>query len=103
MRCSESVVWSRLGLWFVVVLIFKFEAPVTATREGPLSGEASGGLGVVLGRSPSSHFGHSLALQPANRLQNRPQYALTYPRALYGYFGLVRLTRLGHDVSWTKA
>jgi RNA-directed DNA polymerase len=28
----------------------------------------------------------------------------TYPLShLYGYFGLVRLTRLGHDVSWTKA
>jgi len=27
-----------------------------------------------------------------------------YPLShLYGYFGLVRLTRLGHDVSWTKA
>ena len=22
---------------------------------------------------------------------------------LYGYFGLVRLSQLGHDVSWTKA
>jgi RNA-directed DNA polymerase len=28
----------------------------------------------------------------------------TYPLShLYGYFGLVRLARLGHDVSWTKA
>ena len=28
----------------------------------------------------------------------------TYPLShLYGYFGLVRLTRLGHDVSWVKA
>jgi group II intron reverse transcriptase/maturase len=28
----------------------------------------------------------------------------TYPLShLYGYFGLVRLTRLGYDVSWTKA
>ena len=27
-------------------------------------------------------------------------YPLSY---LYGYFGLVRLARLGHDVSWTKA
>jgi RNA-directed DNA polymerase len=28
----------------------------------------------------------------------------TYPLShLYGYFGLVRLTRLGHDVAWTKA
>jgi RNA-directed DNA polymerase len=27
----------------------------------------------------------------------------TYPLShLYGYFGLVRLTRLGHDVAWTK-
>ena len=28
----------------------------------------------------------------------------SYPLShLYGYFGLVRLNRLGHDVSWTKA
>jgi RNA-directed DNA polymerase len=28
----------------------------------------------------------------------------TYPLShLYGYFGLVRLSRLGHDVSWVKA
>jgi RNA-directed DNA polymerase len=28
----------------------------------------------------------------------------TYPLShLYGHFGLVRLTRFGHDVSWTKA
>jgi hypothetical protein len=28
----------------------------------------------------------------------------SYPLShLYGYFGLVRLSRLGHDVSWTKA
>jgi len=28
----------------------------------------------------------------------------TYPLShLYGYFGLVRLTRLGHDVAWVKA
>ncbi len=28
----------------------------------------------------------------------------SYPLShLYGYFGLVRLTALGHDVSWTKA
>ena len=28
----------------------------------------------------------------------------TYPLShLYGYFGLVRLSRLGHDVAWTKA
>ncbi len=27
-----------------------------------------------------------------------------YPLShLYGHFGLVRLSRLGHDVSWTKA
>jgi len=28
----------------------------------------------------------------------------TYPLShLYGHFGLVRLSRLGHDVSWVKA
>ena len=28
----------------------------------------------------------------------------SYPLShLYGYYGLVRLSRLGHDVSWTKA
>jgi hypothetical protein len=28
----------------------------------------------------------------------------TYPLShLYGHFGLVRLCRLGHDVSWVKA
>src|SRR5487761_2726012 len=28
----------------------------------------------------------------------------SYPLShLYGYFGLVRLTRLGHDVAWVKA
>ena len=28
----------------------------------------------------------------------------TYPLShLYGYFGLVRLCRLGHDVPWVKA
>jgi RNA-directed DNA polymerase len=28
----------------------------------------------------------------------------SYPLShLYGHFGLVRLSRLGHDVSWTKA
>ena len=28
----------------------------------------------------------------------------TYPLShLYGYFGLVRLSRLGHDVAWVKA
>jgi hypothetical protein len=28
----------------------------------------------------------------------------SYPLShLYGYFGLIRLSRLGHDVSWTKA
>ena len=36
--------------------------------------------------------------------KNRRRKGGTYPLShLYGHFGLVRLSRLGHDVSWVKA
>ena len=39
-----------------------------------------------------------------NKHKVRRRRGGTYPLAhLYGHFGLVRLSRLGHDVSWTKA
>jgi RNA-directed DNA polymerase len=39
-----------------------------------------------------------------NKHKVRRRRGGTYPLShLYGYFGLVRLARLGHDVSWTKA
>jgi RNA-directed DNA polymerase len=39
-----------------------------------------------------------------NKYKVRRRKGGTYPLShLYGYFGLVRLSRLGHDMSWTKA
>jgi RNA-directed DNA polymerase len=39
-----------------------------------------------------------------NKHKVRRRKGGTYPLShLYGYFGLVRLTRLGHDVAWVKA
>ena len=39
-----------------------------------------------------------------NKHKVRRRKGGSYPLShLYGYFGLVRLSRLGHDVSWTKA
>ena len=39
-----------------------------------------------------------------NKHKVRRRRGGTYPLShLYGYFGLVRLSRLGHDVAWVKA
>jgi hypothetical protein len=41
---------------------------------------------------------------PGPRFAVRRRKGGTYPLShLYGYFGLVRLCRLGHDVPWVKA
>ena len=48
---------------------------------------------------------HSDAVAPVQfKHKTRRRKGGTYPLShLYGHFGLVRLSRLGHDVPWVKA
>jgi hypothetical protein len=73
------------------------DRPEAVDRDVALDGQLVDSFAVLSVRVDVEIFGFAVGI-------SAPGKGGTYPLShLYGHFGLVRLSRLGHEVSWVKA